>query len=130
MPELKRKKQSFLYTFVCRDWEVRNDKSESYFINICGKASNCGKIASSVCKKGEKSAALNYGSVATKPLPTKPYGNGFSITFNSTKNSPKDCANSKIQTKINFQCDKILVSFFAVSSIYIWSKNFSCLSNM
>ena len=86
--------------------------SESYFINICGQAENCGKDTS-VCKKGDKtgSTAKNYGaSVTARILPTMRYGKGFSITFTGTESSKPECENKKIQTKINFQCDKILVS--------------------
>ena len=91
---------------------MRNDKNESYFINFCGKASNCNS-GSSVCKKGEKSNAkpLDYGSVFSGNLPTSVYGDGFSITFNGTKDSTTGCENTKIKTKINFQCDHILVCF-------------------
>ncbi len=94
---------------------MRNDKKESYFINFCGQASNCGS-GSSVCKIGEKSDAkpLDYGSTVNKKLvklPTSLNGDGFSITFNGTKDSTTGCENTKIKTKINFQCDHILVGF-------------------
>jgi hypothetical protein len=97
---------------------VRNGSaaSESYFINICGQAENCGKLDTSVCKKGDKtgSTAKNYGATVvasvTGILPTMRYGKGFSITFTGTESSKPECENKKIQTKINFQCDKILVS--------------------
>ena len=90
---------------------MRSDASESYFINICGRAQNCGKDTS-VCKKGDKtgSVAKNYGASVTGNLPTLPHGKGFSITFNGNENSKPECENKKIQTTIMFHCDKILVS--------------------
>jgi hypothetical protein len=88
---------------------VRNDKNESYFINFCGQASNCGS-GSSVCKIGDDAKPLDYGSTVNGKLPTSLNGDGFSITFNGTKDSTTGCENSKI-TKINFQCDHILVGF-------------------
>ena len=81
-------------------------------MNICGKseANVCGKDVS-VCKKSS-TATSSYGASAADPnnIPTKPYGKGFSITFNSTAKSKTGCKNKMIQTQINFQCDTKLVS--------------------
>ena len=103
---------NYLPIFISRNWEVRNSAKESYFINICGKseANVCGKGVS-VCKKSG-TASSSYGASAADPnnIPTKPYGKGFSITFNSTANSKTGCENKMIQTEINFQCDTKLVS--------------------
>ena len=89
--------------------------NESYFINICGKKIGNSDLA--VWKRENKSSTstVNYGSAvpSNKHLPTLPYGSGFSITFNGTKKSKTGCVNPKIRTKINFQCDKILVSFLS-----------------
>ena len=91
---------------------MRNSAKESYFINICGKAEAnvCGKGVS-VCKKSS-TATSSYGASAADPnnIPTKPYGKGFSITFDSTAKAKTGCENKMIQTEINFQCDTKLVS--------------------
>ena len=95
----------------CRDWEIINGKNETYFINFCHGAKNCGKDIS-VCKKSQNAKSANYGSTVTGVIPTKPYGKNnesFTITFNGTVISKPGCANKMIQTIVNFQCDKTLV---------------------
>lgn len=115
-----------------RDWEVRINATESYFINICGPVASC-KDAS-VCKKGTElgSKPLNYGSsvVKSKQLPTLEFGSGFSITFNGTARSVPGigCNKTFIRTKINFECDKILVSLSNKACYYfLFNFRLACL---
>ncbi|XP_028412187.1 cation-independent mannose-6-phosphate receptor-like isoform X2 [Dendronephthya gigantea] len=88
------------FTPGTRDWEVRNSRNETYHINICGTAKNCGKDVS-VCKKESKSVTINYGTSLNKgKIKTSQYATGFSITFTGQKTDK--C--TTLQTQINFQC--------------------------
>ncbi|XP_028411568.1 cation-independent mannose-6-phosphate receptor-like [Dendronephthya gigantea] len=96
-------KPSFNVTISGWDWEVRNRKNETYFINICGTAKNCGKDVS-VCKKKSESVTINYGTSLTKDkIKTSQYAAGFSITFTGQKGEKTDKCTT-LQTQINFQC--------------------------